>query len=42
MNRRIFETNSVHAIKTNTQNIISFNGDDHVEPLPQFTVRLEP
>jgi len=42
MNRWIFETNSIQQIKTNTQNIISFNGDDHVESLPQFTFRPEP
>ncbi len=42
MNRRIFETNGIHGVIANTQNIISFNGDDHVEPLPQFTVGPEP
>ncbi len=42
MIRQRFETNSIHGATLNTQNIISFNGDDHVEPLPQFTYRPEP
>ncbi len=42
MIRQIFETNGICILIFNTQNIISFNGDDHVEPLPQFTARPEP
>jgi len=42
MIRQRFETNGIQEWILNTQNIISFNGDDHVEPLSQFTVRPEP
>ncbi len=42
MIRRIFEMNGIHEWTSNTQNIISFNGDDHVEPLPQITASPKP
>jgi hypothetical protein len=42
MKGEIVETNGIHELTSNTQNIISFNGDDHVKPLPQFTACPKP